>query len=193
MTADLFGSPERHSSGCKAVFKLPSGHQGSAEFAGDRDEHRIVLRRWWTDSNGPTPYALWIGMNPSGAEALVNDLTIAKECEWTKRFGLSSYIKMNIGTYRWTQSLTLAAQSGALIHPENLQTIMANCGHASRIILGMGKPPEPLEAETRKLFTFLKMRRFEPMCFGVTKEGWPKHTSRIAYATPLAPFEGMPG
>ena len=83
---------------------------GDAIFAGDRQEHRLLLMRRWDDIVAKhAGAALWIGMNPSGAEANVDDLTIRKEQTWTRMLGYGQYLKMNIGTYRWTDSTTLPA------------------------------------------------------------------------------------
>lgn len=172
---------ERHDSGCKVKMPLPAGVHGSAVFKGENDEHRLVLERTWDDAGEADPFALWSGMNPSGAEALVNDLTILKECHWTKLIGLTRYVKTNTGTYRWTQSTTLSAKRAEMVHPDNLATIRALAAEAQIIVFSTGKPPDVLLAPTRTLFQALKRDGRKVMCLGTTKDGWPKHSSRLGY------------
>lgn len=195
MMDDLFPTPDRHDSGCKSVFKLPPGIIGTAAFRGERDEHRISLERFYeADLVKPdVPYALFIGMNPSGAEAHVNDLTIAKEWTWTTRFGFRLYRKMNVATYRWTDSRTIdIADVEGLIWRDNFSLIRSTARDAGLIVLSTGQPPDSFAQAARDLFAMLTEAGFALKCFGTTKAGWPKHTSRIAYATPLVDFVGMP-
>jgi hypothetical protein len=185
-------NPIRHDSGCKSKFPLPQGVRGSAIFRGDNDEHRIILERWWDGDDYPVAGEgwLWIGMNPSGAEADVNDLTIAKECEWTKRGDARHYVKCNIGTYRWTDSRTLGKALIQLIHLDNLAVIRGEAERAARIVISTGKPPDELTGAARTLFRTLKQDDRKMHCLGLTKDGWPKHSSRLAYATPFEEFRG---
>jgi hypothetical protein len=59
---------------------------------------------------------------------------------------------------------------------------------ASRVVIATGKPPDELIWGARTLFRRLKAdgRRME--CFGLTKDHWPKHSSRLGYNTELVEF-----
>jgi len=183
---------DRHDSGCKVKMPLPPGVTGSAIFRGERDEHRLVLERRFADltiSADPEAFALWLGMNPSGAEADVNDLTIVKECTWTKRLGFRRYVKGNAGTYRWTDSTTLNASRCVLSHPDNLPVLRALAAEAGIIVLATGKPPERLLPDVAALFDALKSDGRTVHCLGTTKDGWPKHSSRLGYGTPFVEYQ----
>lgn len=181
-----------HDSGCRMKWPLQPGLRGSAEFRGERREHRLLLDRHWGGEldlhSWPPGYAFWIGMNPSGAEADVDDLTIRKEMTWTRMLGLRSYVKANVGTYRWTDSTTLKDASIPVVHPENLEMIRQMAATAATVIFATGKPPEILLKAFAELRLALKGDGRQVKCLGTTKEGYPKHSSRIGYSTPFVDF-----
>jgi hypothetical protein len=179
---------ERHDSGCKSKFPLPPGVIGEAVFAGDADEHRLTLVRQYAEAPPDAPFALWCGMNPSGAEGDVDDLTIRKEWHWTRALGFRRYIKVNAASYRWTQSVELGALRASLVHPDNLPTIRSMAAGAAVIILAMGDPPDAIHGPARNVLRALKMDGRRARCLGVTRNGWPKHSSRLGYATPLVDY-----
>lgn len=181
---------ERHDSGCKNKMPLRPGVFGSAVFAGGKDEHRVVLERRWDGADSSAGFALWAGMNPSGAEAGVNDLTILKECHWTGMLGLTRYIKMNAGTYRWTDSAGIDGLSRniELCHEDNLPRLRDLASRATVIILATGSPPERLIGPAKAMFRALKADGRKVKCLGTTQDGWPKHSSRLAYATPFVDY-----
>jgi hypothetical protein len=88
----------------KVRLTLQPGVDGSAEFS-ECGRYRHWLKREWgfrRFTDGREPYALWIGMNPSTAEANVDDPTIRREMGFTRRMGLDCYAKVNIMDYRAT-------------------------------------------------------------------------------------------
>lgn len=183
---DCYGrAPKAHDSGCRVTMALRPGVTGSAIFRGDNREHRLTLERVWGDA---LALALWIGMNPSGAEADVDDLTVLKEQHWTRMLGFTRYTKVNAGTYRWTDSRSLGNIAVPLAHPDNLPMIRDLAGRAAVIVLATGKPPATLERHVCDLLEALKRDGRTAMCLGATKDGWPKHSSRLAYATPFVDF-----
>lgn len=184
----------RHDAGGRARYPLLEGVTGSAYFDGDHHEHRLTLARWWGKEKSETPperFALWIGMNPSTAEADIDDLTIRKEQTWTRMLDLdlACYVKMNVATYRCTDPLGLvaAAEQGNAVHPENLDTIISKAVNATVVILATGQVPACIAPVADELFK--RLRAAVPWekvrCLGWTKRGWPKHSSRIGYNTPI--------
>jgi hypothetical protein len=170
--------------------RLPDGVSGDAGYAGNDEAHRLYLERWRTGLVNRTtaPFALFVGMNPSGAEADIDDLTVRKEWNWTRMWGLERYIKMNLGTLRMTKSGALDTCGLPLVHPENVRKILEYAERADILVLSTGKPPHGLRDAAEVLFAGLRPLGDKVQCFGVTKAGWPKHTSRLAYATRLGTF-----
>lgn len=176
-----------HDSGCKMKLPLPPGVLGSAVFRGDRQEHRIQLERWRVGYEN-VPFALWIGMNPSGAEADVDDLTIRKEMKFTGMLGFDRYVKTNAGSYRLTNSLALDDVRVPLSHTDNLPRILYLARQAGVVVLATGSPPDALVPHARAVFEGLKAAGIKPLCLGTTRDGYPKHTSRLGYATPFMEY-----
>lgn len=101
--------------------------------------------------------------------------------------GLDRMVKCNVGTFISTDPNGLAL-ARIVSHACNQATILGFAGRASRIIIATGKPPEPLLGHARTLFRVLKADGRKMECFGLTKDHWPKHSSRLAYATPIVEF-----
>jgi hypothetical protein len=180
-------SEAMHDAGGQNHFALPPGVCGAARFAGDRNEHRITLTRWLDPSPDDANFALWIGMNPSTAEADVDDLTVRKEWTWTRRLGFYRYVKMNAASYRATDPKVLASVR-EVNHPDNLPLIVAMASAAAMIVLSTGNPTDVLLGHYRTMVRALKAAGLTLQCLGTTKDGWPKHSSRIGYDTPFVEF-----
>lgn len=162
---------------------LLPGVTGAARF--DGLDHRLWLERRWNGINNG--YALHVGMNPSRAGHDRDDLTVRKDQEFTKRMGLSWMYKCNLGTLVSTDPNGLTGVA-TVCHLDNLTTILNFAKHAARIIIATGKPPDPLLGHARTLFRALRAAGHKMECFGLTKDHWPKHSSRLAYVTPIVEF-----
>lgn len=190
----------RHDAGGKSKWPLLPGVRGGAEFAGQGDVHRLLLWRDWgpefpaldalPDFNGA---ALWIGMNPSTAEADIDDLTVRKEQVWTRMLRLTRYLKMNVSTYRSTdpRALAGAAANGMTRHPDNLPMLRRCAERASVIIVATGLVPDCIRQDALAVFDTLRDPSLasKVRCLGLTKAGWPKHSSRIGYDVPIQPWD----
>ena len=180
-----------HDPGGKSILKIPFGIEGLCAFRGMNDEHRMWLLRRKSAAPVDAPFALWCGMTPSTASEYSDDMTIRKECTWTWMMGLERYIKVNVGTYRCTDPKLLNNVSTRdLVHTVNLDMIAAMAIKASKIVVACGDLPDVLEPFAKSTFEALGVGRREVLCLGLTKRGWPRHSSRIGYATPLVEFKG---
>lgn len=169
----------------ESFWPLLPGVTGDALFVGE--DHRLWLERCWADDPDAN-FALHIGMNPSMAGKDRDDLTVRKDQEFTKRMGLFRMIKCNLGTLVSTDPNGLSAPGVTVCHPDNLSIIRGLADAAVRIIIATGKPPDPLLGHARTLFNTLRADRRRMECFGLTKDHWPKHSSRLAYETPIVEF-----
>jgi hypothetical protein len=176
---------KRHSAGGKSSFALPSGMRGSARFYGERGEYRVTLTRHWGDAVGP--YALWVGMNPSTAEAEINDPTICREIGFTKRLGLTDYFKVNVCDYRATNPKDLIGVSAR--SPENLAAIRDAAADAHIVIMAFGKLPAPVAYLAAETVAALRHDGCEMWCLGRNRDGSPKHPLYLAADTKLEIFK----
>lgn len=181
MTADL------HDPGGKVRLALMTGVSGDATFSAD-GKHRQLMRRWLGDAF-PDRYILFIGMNPSTADASVNDPTCAREWSFAQREGFDAMVKANVGDYRATDPKMLLAPGVVASSPENLPTIRAAAGAAGRVVLCHGKLNKALAPAGRALIEALREDGVELWCFGTNADGSTKHPLYLRGDTPLRRLE----
>lgn len=161
-----------HDPGGKVRLPLQSGVRGAAEFS-PCGRYRYWLSRWWEPTGRA---ALWIGMNPSTAEADVDDPTIRKEMHFTRALGLAGYIKCNVMDYRATKPKDLLTLEGVnAASPQNLQTIISQARHASMVFAAWGALLRPLRRYADEVAFELRPIVGDLWCMGVTADGSPRH------------------
>ena len=74
-----------------------------AIFSQDRT-YRYVLWRVWDDQK---PYVLFIGLNPSTADENVNDQTIRRCIDYSRRWGYGGFKIVNLFSYRATHPIEM--------------------------------------------------------------------------------------
>lgn len=184
---DLLPSPQ-HDPGGKSRSRLLPGVNGDAEFCGPNDCYRPVLRRWRGDAF-PERFVLFVGMNPSTAEATFNDPTIAREWSFTEAWGYSGMVKVNVSDYRLTDPKKLKDVGAPLESDGNLFRIRRLAAEADKIVMAHGKLPKPLVPLRWALMHALTVQdRRELWCFKKNADGSPKHSLYVAAGTPLQPF-----
>lgn len=69
------------------------------------------LYRWWLSRRwAPGPYVLFIGFNPSTADAEKDDPTIRREVQFAKDWGFSAMAKVNLFAWRSTDPAALRSK-----------------------------------------------------------------------------------
>lgn len=139
---DLFGAaPAAHDPGGK-LRPLAAGITGSAVFGGPLDCYRYRLERIW-DVAGDI--ALFIMMNPSGANPLLDDRTVAgitrKVFQW-RRGGLADFGRLvvaNTFAYRCADQARLAEVDDP-VGPENDRWIDDLAAQADLVVFACGTP-----------------------------------------------------
>lgn len=162
-----------------------------AVIRGDADEYRYQLSRIWCRAKG---LCLWVMLNPSTADAKVNDATIRKCMRFAFLWGHGGILVCNLFGYRSRDPKPLAKLAREVaVGPENDEWIMRSARAANRIVLGWGTQtytahraltvPDMLRRSATELWT--------PECLGHTQSGAPKHPLMLAYVTPLEPFRRL--
>ena len=186
-----------------ATFALPSGMMGGAVFSADGAFRHYLWRAWaseplaWIDPSIPrvmeaggfqhlsTRYVLFIGHNPSRADAQANDMTMIREIGFARREGFGCLIKVNLSDYCATDPAELPDTEPELVSVRNDTIISQAALHAFLIILATGNP---FNDAMRARFTFLCdaiLPGYDLYCLGTTRDGYPRHTSRLANDAPL--------
>jgi hypothetical protein len=152
--------------------------------------YRYELRRVW-DFGKPRLYVG--GLNPSKADAEVDDLTVTKLCEFARRLELGGVVVWNLYAFRATdprQLWRLELEGGDPVGPETDRHLTRIFGQADvdrdgRVVVAWGDHNNAarVTAVLERMANASVLARLE--CWGTTKSGAPRHPSRIAYATPL--------
>ena len=159
-----------HDPGGKVRLRLQPGVRGDALFS-SCGRYRHWLSRKWGEEDAP--YALWIGMNPSTAEADIDDPTICREVGHTRRMGLTSYYKCNVMDYRATAPRSLLMPGVEPRSPHNLAHIVMLACAAERVILAYGVLHRRLRHYTDEMISSLGSMPL--WCMGMTADGSPRH------------------
>jgi hypothetical protein len=166
-------------------WRLGAGMTGGADFSACGRYRPALWRRWGEEV---APFALWIGMNPSTADALSNDPTIAREIAFTRREGFTTYRKCNAMDYRATKPKDLLAPGVVPCSPDNLPAIARFAAQAALVVVCLGKIQKQLAHHGDAVVTMLRSMGIEPKCLGKNEDGSPRHPLYLAADTKFEPF-----
>lgn len=140
-------------------------------------KRRYRLWRIWEQEK---PLLLYILLNPSHANADVDDRTVVRLIQFTKNGGYGGFYLGNIHSF-------VTPNPKNLIH-HLIPDDKANIGHlkamerkCEKVVLGWGN--------SGKAPHWIKSMISQPYCFGTNQNGSPKHPLYLPYKTPLIPFK----
>lgn len=177
---------EAHDPGGKVRLRLAPGVHGDVVMSVD-GRHRQLMRRWLGDAF-PQRYIMFIGMNPSTADANVDDPTCAREWSFARREGFSGMAKCNVGDYRATAPKMLVQPGVVAVSEANIPTIRRVARGAGQVVLCHGKLNRALAPAGRAIVEALREDGIELWCFGTNADGSPKHPLYLRADTPLVRF-----
>lgn len=144
---------------------------------------RTLLSRIWDDD---LPLIGFIGLNPSTADAEVDDHTIRKEMGFAQRRGYGGIIKCNRYAYRATKPKDLwqAAKYGVFIGgignlAADMREHLKNC---DIVVAAWGR--HGLQGQD----TFVHAYNAPLHCFGVNSDMTPIHPLMLPYTTQIIEF-----
>lgn len=135
---------------------------------------------------GPT-YAFF-GVNPSTADASIDDATVRKWRGFVARWGGARFIVGNVFAFRATDVKELANVE-APIGPLNDRYLHDICEEADILVPcwgDRGKLPPKLRPHLDYALSYVRTMGKPVMSFGLSKGGDPLHPLMLAYATPLS-------
>lgn len=137
------------------------------------------------------PVYAFFGINPSTADATVDDATVRKWIGFTKTWGGSRFLVGNAWPLRSTDVKALGgAHKWRNIDQENWGHLQQIAAEADVLVPCWGdrkKAPRWLHDDLDKLRAWLVTTGKPVMTFGLTTGGDPKHPLMLGYATPLVP------
>jgi hypothetical protein len=149
----------------------------------DCGRYRYLLRRvWYFDK----PRALFVMLNPSTADAKIDDPTIRSCVRLVSALGYGSMEVVNLFGYRSTDPDGLRNLPDA-VGPKNDDIAEAAIGRCDMVICAWGgKPIAKLRA--REMWEKIRSMRPAAFCFGLTDAGCPKHPLYIKSGTQLQSY-----
>jgi hypothetical protein len=151
-------------------------------------QYRYVLYRWWCDDSlarqwrtvtpsllvPSIPFVLWVMLNPSTADAEIDDPTIRRCFGFTTQWGYEMLAVVNLFARRCTDPKQL--RGGFPVGPLNDVWIAQEASHATRIIAAWGASKFVTQRDQSVKLVLLheaKCDRVEDLAR--TKSGHPRH------------------
>lgn len=142
-------------------------------------KYRYTLWRVWDEKK---PVCLFIGLNPSTADATQDDPTIRRCIDFAKRFGCGRLVMGNLFAFRATDPEEMKAYRGDPIGPENDYWLNRLYIGAHIRIAAWGVQGSFLNRD--KAIS----ENFRLDCLGKTKGGHPRHPLYLPKGVELRPF-----
>lgn len=181
-------STQAHDPGGKVRLKLPDGVIGGATFS-NCGRYRQALTRDWTKEGQPARAVLFIGMNPSVADAAASDPTCHRELMFARDWGYSRYLKGNMLDWRATSPKDIPPDPSLACSPANIPILVEMAQEAETVVMAYGKLHARFQPVVREVFTAIAALGKPLQCLGVNKDGSAKHPLYLRKDTVLRPFD----
>lgn len=150
--------------------------KSTATFSPD-GRYRYELTRDWSDSD-PVKNLIFIGLNPSTADAYKDDPTIKSCIRLAKHWNYNKITMINLYAYRATRPKDMIAAKDRL-DEENLVILKKYANERDTVVAAWGKNCEPcMQTYAKELFPTLH-------CLGLNLDNSPKHPLYISTNTTL--------
>lgn len=151
----------------------------------DCGKYRYLLRRTWNHS---CPRLLYVMLNPSTADAEVDDATIRSCIRLAKGLGYGSFEVVNLFAFRATDPEELVKADNA-VGPRNDPLIEAAVARCDMVVCAWGAHAMTNAGQRASAVRqMIRSQRPAVFCLGKTKAGAPKHPLYIKSGTPLETY-----
>lgn len=185
-----------HDPGGRTRLRLPEGVRGAAEFSAC-GRYRHALRRDWTlpgSGAGADPRAiLFVGLNPSVADAAASDPTCHRELTFARDWGFSRYLKGNILDWRATSLRDIPHDPQLARSPRNLPVLLGMAAEAEVIVIATGNVHPRFVVIARETHEALSTTGKPLMCLGLNRTGYAKHPLYLRRDSALRELPDQPG
>lgn len=151
-------------------------------------KYRYLLARVWDKAK---PSVLFVMLNPSTADAEVDDNTIRRCIDFAQRWGYGGLVVVNLYALRATDPKELWRVKDP-VGPQNDQTIAGLAIRFDKIVCAWGANAKPERAnQVLSIIAAVWKGNSKPapvFCLGTTQAGEPLHPLRLAADTPLQKF-----
>lgn len=145
--------------------------------------YRYELRRDW---DADLPWCGWVMLNPSTADASVDDPTIRRCVNFAKSWGAGGIIVVNLFALRATKP-TMLKKHYDPIGSRNDQFLREVAEEATAMVCAWGSN-EMAVPRARTALSVMAEVGAPLRCLGTTKSGAPRHPLYVRGDQPLLPF-----
>ncbi len=144
----------------------------------------------------PTWFLVFCMLNPSTADEVDDDNTIAKCCGFAQRMGFGGIAVVNLFAYRATKVRVLYKRiddAFDAVGPSNDAWTAAAFAYAARtsgfVVPAWGKPNPRIRARVAHVRRLIDEAAVAARCLGTNKDGSPGHPLMLSYDRDLVPWE----
>ncbi|MGN6518680.1 MAG: DUF1643 domain-containing protein [Dokdonella sp.] len=132
---------------------------------------------------------LFVMLNPSTADAVVDDPTIRRCIGFARDGGFGVVEVVNLFAYRATAPADLR-RAGFPVGPDNDAHIEHALRDADEVCLAWGAAGgDAADARAQVVLPLIRRSGHRPMCLSVTRKGWPAHPLYLPASLRLRPFD----
>lgn len=148
--------------------------------------YRYSLTRVWNQAG---PRVVWVMLNPSTADARLDDPTIRRCLAFSKREGFGALTVVNLFAFRATDPAKLATAADP-VGPDNDTHIEDAVRQADKVIAAWGADTAAAKDDRARVLAVCGMvDRVRPLwCLGCTKDGSPRHPLYVPGNTAVQPY-----
>lgn len=141
-------------------------------------EDRVFRYNWARLLSDKPGRALLIGVNPSKADEYRSDNTVTRWCNFVQRFGYGIAEVGNLHGFRATDPANMKAAYDS-VGPYNDWYLIEAIRRCDLVVVGWGIHGAFMERD-EEVLNLIILENKSPYCLGKTKEGFPRHLSRLA-------------
>ena len=177
-----------HDPGGKTRLRLPDDVTGAASFS-DCQRYRHSLTRDWTPAGTTSRAILFVGLNPSVADAEASDPTCHRELTFARDWGYTRYLKANVLDWRATSPRDIPADPELARSADNIPTLRELAEEAETLVMASGNVHKRFAVIETETLALLRATGEPLMCLGKNQSGAAKHPLYIRRDAPLIPFD----
>ncbi len=178
---------DQHDPGGKVRLRLPDGVIGGARFS-VCGRYRQALTRDWTPEGAKSRAVLFIGMNPSVADADASDPTCHRELMFARDWGFTRYLKGNVLDWRATSPKDIPTDPAMACSPDNVPVLIEMADEAEVVVMAYGKLHKRFHGVIDDVIAAVTARGKPLKCLGVNQDGSAKHPLYLRKDTSLIDF-----
>lgn len=151
-------------------------------------EDRVYRYLWARRLSDKPGRALCIGVNPSKADEYRSDNTVTRWCNFVRRFGIAYGVAemANLNAFRATDPANMKVASDP-VGPDNDRYLREAIRRCDLVVPAWGIHGAFMDRD-HEVLEIIRQERKYVYCFGKTKDGYPRHPSRLANNTELVRY-----